>query len=168
MESPCFSCGAVVADCDGPVHPYMASSPGCWAAFGEVLEREYSAAAYAKNHRLTVDAYAVQHPGEPSPQSVRSVALHLVSLHLVLERGVAHAHATRVLQAASRESPAFYRLVPPASLGTVTVRDVLDGRSAEEHLHAVARWAESAWLAWADWHDQVAAWAQSLLRHGAR
>ena len=65
----CFSCGAQVPDVEGPTHRYMLSSPGCWAVFGEVLAREYSNALYMKNHRLTVDAYAVQHPGKPSRQA---------------------------------------------------------------------------------------------------
>ena len=38
----CFSCGAEVPKSDGPVHKYIDSSPGCWAAFGEVLARECS------------------------------------------------------------------------------------------------------------------------------
>lgn len=54
--SKCFSCGAMVEDIDGPVHRYMASSPGCWAAYGIVLAREYSDVMFARNHRLTVDA----------------------------------------------------------------------------------------------------------------
>ncbi len=73
----CFSCGALAPDIDGPVHRYMDSSPGCWALFGEVLAREYSDYNYASHHRLTVDAYAVQHPGKPSPPSIGSVAVHL-------------------------------------------------------------------------------------------
>ncbi|MCP5049599.1 MAG: hypothetical protein GY940_20685 [bacterium] len=56
--APCFSCGAPVPEIEGPVHRYMDSSPGCWKIFGEVLAREYSNAAYARYHRLTVDAYA--------------------------------------------------------------------------------------------------------------
>lgn len=79
-ETKCFSCGALVKDIDGPVHRYMDSSPGCWATFGEVLAREYSAVNYGLNHRLTVDAYALQHPGKHSPQSIQSIAVHLVSL----------------------------------------------------------------------------------------
>jgi hypothetical protein len=83
---------------DGPVHRYMESSPGCWAAFGEVLAREYSDFNYARMHRLTVDSYAVQHPGQPSPQSIQSVALHLISLSLVLQHAVPMHEATAVLQ----------------------------------------------------------------------
>ncbi len=64
-REPCFSCGALVPATDGTTHDHMLSSPGCWAIYGEVLAREYERPAYMADHRLTVDAYAVQHPGEP-------------------------------------------------------------------------------------------------------
>lgn len=92
----CFSCGALVPQTAGPTHRYMESSPGCWSVYGEVLVREYTDALYASLHRLTVDAYAVQHPGRPSPQSIQSVAVHLISLCLILDRGGAPAARARV------------------------------------------------------------------------
>jgi len=94
-------------DREGPTHRYMESSPGCWAVYGEVLAREYGDISYASLHRLTVDAYSVQHPGQPSPQSTQSVALHLMSLCLVLERGVEPARATAFLQAAAEPKGQF-------------------------------------------------------------
>ena len=35
-------------------------------------------------HRLSVDTYAVQHPGVPERRSIQSVAVHLMCLCLVL------------------------------------------------------------------------------------
>lgn len=37
----CPGCGLMTAVQDGPTHPYVVSSPGCWAIYGEVLAREY-------------------------------------------------------------------------------------------------------------------------------
>ena len=74
---PCAGCGALVPVTDGPTHPYIGASPGCWAIYGEVLAREYGEYAYPPVHRLTVDAYAAQHPGVPSRRSIQSVAIHL-------------------------------------------------------------------------------------------
>lgn len=59
----CIGCGALVPQVDGPTHRYMGSSPGCWHVYGEVLSREYSDRSFGALHRLTVDSYAVQHPG---------------------------------------------------------------------------------------------------------
>ena len=36
----CLGCGAELPVFAGPVHRYMESSPGCWAAYGEVLARD--------------------------------------------------------------------------------------------------------------------------------
>ena len=83
----CPDCGALTPDVDGPTHPYVGASVGCWAMYGEVLAKEYGEYRYPSVHRLTVDAYSVQHPGTPSRRSIQSVAVHLVSLYLVLERG---------------------------------------------------------------------------------
>ena len=93
---PCVGCGALVPEIEGPTHRYLGASPGCWAVYGEVLEKEYGDyLRYAPVHRLTVDAYAAQHPGVPSPQSIQSVAVHLIRLHLVLERGLRPSGPTR-------------------------------------------------------------------------
>jgi len=52
-----------------------------------VLAREYSEPAYFGVHQLTVDTYAVQHPGVAERRSIQSVALHLITLSLMVERG---------------------------------------------------------------------------------
>ncbi|MBZ5590007.1 MAG: DUF5946 family protein [Acidobacteriia bacterium] len=160
---PCVGCGGMFREHDGPTHRYMESSPGCWEAFGKVLAREYGDPAYRRSHRLTVDAYAVQHPGRQSPQAIQSVAVHLIGLSLVLERGVDMLRATSAIRiAASRKN--FYRwLEPPSSRGDTTVAEVLRARNAEEHRVAVDAWARAVWLAWSAHHDTVRAWASDLL-----
>ncbi|MEM8981501.1 MAG: DUF5946 family protein [Pseudomonadota bacterium] len=154
----CPGCRIELPPVDGPVHKYMESSPSCWAAFGKVLAREYSDATYMTAHRLTVDTYAVQHPGQPSPQSIQSVAVHLISLYSVLELGVAHSEATRLLQRCA-DQMRFTWLEPPASLGAVTVADVLLAQNAEEYRAVVDRWAGEALAAWSAHHEQIAGWA---------
>ena len=159
---PCVGCGALFPEQEGPVHRYMESSPGCWAAYGEVLAREYSDREFGTRHRLTVDAYAAQHPGRPSPQTVQSVAVHLISLGLVLERGFDPRRATAAIKAAASRKGSFRWLQPPASLGEVTVADVFRARDAAEHLAAVEAWAASVWRAWSAHHDTVRGWADAL------
>jgi hypothetical protein len=136
----------------------MESSPGCWAVYGEVLAREYSDSAYGSAHRLTVDAYAVQHPGRPSPQSIQSVALHLMSLCLVLERGVGPDRATAFLQSAAKDKGHFVWLTPPESRGSVTIKNVHGASNGAEHGKLVRAWADSVWTSWADHHPKVHAW----------
>jgi len=141
----------------------MESSPGCWAAYGEILAREYSDPAYGRLHRLTVDAYAVQHPGQANPQAIQSVALHLVSLCLVLERASSAEEARRSLGAGTRRKGHYTWLSRPGSMGAVTVADVQSAQSPDAHLAWVRKWADSAWQAWVAHHDTVRAWANELV-----
>lgn len=156
--SKCPGCGALFEDIQGPTHRYLESSPGCWAAYGEVLVREYSDPAYYSIHRLTVDSYAVQHPGQPSPQSIQSVAVHLISLCLVLEHNLELQRATAAMQTAVKTKGRFVWLTPPASPGTVTVVDVRAAQDAEQHARIVRAWAESAWSAWSPHHATIRSW----------
>lgn len=155
----CPGCAACFPDTPGPTHPYMESSPGCWAAFGDVLAREYSDPVYFDIHRLSVDAYAVQHAGRPSRQSIQSVGVHLVRLHLFLEQGLAPEKANAAMLAAAKEKHSYVWLDPPQSLGAITVVDVARTQSVIDHKRAVREWATSAWQAWSSHHDTVRSWA---------
>ncbi len=154
----CIGCGAAVPAIDGPTHRYMESSPGCWQLYGEVLAREYSDRTFWASHRLTVDTYAVQHPGRPSPQSIQSVAVHLISLLLVLEQEATPEHALRAIRAAATVSERFTWLPPPSSMGSVTVANVHGARNALDHAKHVRAWAEAAWASWSHHHQTIRSW----------
>jgi hypothetical protein len=153
----CMGCGGTFVDIQGPTHRYMESTPGCWASYGEVLAREYSDQTYFQVHRLTVDTYAVQHPGRPSPQSVQSVAVHLIRLCLILEADLGMQRANDAIKAAA-DSGTYTWLAPPPSLGNITVAEVHKAKNAQEHKQRVRAWAESAWTAWAPYHSIIRGW----------
>lgn len=159
-ETVCQGCGASFPEQDGPVHRYMESSPACWAAFGEVLAREYSNPAYFSIHRLTVDTYAVQHPGGESRQAIQSVGVHLVRLYLFLERGLDATHANDAMLEAAKHKQDFFKLEPPAYPGKLTIADVLAAKNERDHRNIVQAWAESAWQSWSAHHDTVRLWAR--------
>jgi hypothetical protein len=154
----CIGCGGLFPQIEGPTHRYMESSPGCWAAYGEVLAREYSDRVYDDVYRLSVDAYAVQHPGEPSPQSIQSVAGHLVRLCLFLEHRLDNNRANDAILAAMRVKSNFIWLTPPTNRGDITVADVQHAPTSKEHIALVLNWARSAWAAWEPHHTQIRAW----------
>ena len=129
----------------GPTHRYIGASPQCWALFGEVLAREYSDFRYASVHQFTVNAYAAQHPGVPSRQSIQSVAVHLISLHLMLERSYASRKATKAIQQATSLEGVFEWLDPPESLGAVTIEHVHVAQDATAHHARVREWAAAVW-----------------------
>jgi hypothetical protein len=158
---PCPGCGADVPDIDGPIHRYIGASPGCWAAYGELSEREVSAFRYMRSHRLTVDAYCAQHPGTPSAQAIRSVAVHLVGLHPQLERGVPAeelygAQAPRFPRQGKQAG--LFWLEPPVSLGGITVLDLLGAEGREEYGGLARRWAEAVWGVWSEHHQTMRRW----------
>jgi hypothetical protein len=156
----CIGCGAIVPDIDGPTWRYPnAASPGCWAVFGEILAKEFSDFSYGRLHRLSVDAYAVQHPGDPTPQTIQSVNVHLIALCLTLKRGYDFEYATRMIgQIITRFKGQFTWLEPPASLGEMTVLDVVKARDGSEHEQLVTAWARSALEAWSPHHPTINRW----------
>lgn len=163
---PCFACGAEVpAKPGGKLPDQMKASAGCWAAFGKVLRREYQKPGYRENHRLTVDAYTVQHPAEPSPAAARQIAFRLISLCAVIEQGVPQGKVSRILEWLSEQGPDYDWLEPPPAQarGDVTVRDVVKARNAESHVDMVEVWARSAWKAWRPHHDEVRGWLTALV-----
>jgi hypothetical protein len=165
---PCVGCGGLFTDIEGQTHLYMESSAGCWAIYGEVLAREYSNPAYLEVHRLTVDAYAAQHPGQPSPQSVKSVGYHLVRLCLLLERGLEVERANNAMLAITKTKSNFVWLAPPPSLGSVTVADVHRTKTIEEHKQAVSTWAISVWEAWSPHHSVIHTWLPTIIGIGGK
>lgn len=158
--SRCPACGLLLPPHDGPVHPYIGASPACWAQYGQLLACEYGPLGMPAVHRLTVDAYAVQHPGVLERRSVQSVALHLIALHLVLDRGEAPQHVTGLLGRLLPRLPELRWLPPPQPNGTLTVRDVVTA-DPRDHARAVTAWARDVWDAWTLHHPVVIAWLEA-------
>lgn len=159
QQERCIGCGAIVPVEDGPPHRYLESAPACWRLFGEVLAREYEDPTYWKVHQLTVDAYAVQHPGRASAQTIQSAAIHLVRLCLQLERGVTQEELLRATRALAKSKGQLTWLSPPESRGALTILDVHAAADAVEHASKVRAWAAESWSAWEQHHDQVRQWA---------
>ncbi len=151
-QNQCPDCGAAFEPLDGPTHKYMGGSPECWAAFNEILAREFQDPAYGAAHRLTVDTYAVQHPGSRDRRAVQSVNIHLTALHLLLEGNRSEEYVRAALKKlASNYKANFEWLTPPRNY-EITVKDVTTARTAEEHNAMVRKWAESVWRAWSPNH----------------
>jgi hypothetical protein len=157
----CMWCKGMFEQSDGATHEYMESSPGCWAAYGRVLALQYEDQRLFDVHRLTVDAYAVQHPGAPSRQSIQSVGVHLVRLCLFLERGLSPSKANDAMLSAAKHKAQYHWLEPPASLGPRTVADVEAAAGIEAHEAAVRAWAAQMWTVWSRHHATIRAWASA-------
>ena len=158
----CIGCNATVSDIVGPTHAYMGASPGCWKIYGDVLAREYGELRNPDFHRLTVDAYAAQHTGVESRRSTQSVALHLIALHMLLERELSPRFVTRRMSSMVELASKFRWLTPPLFTNTPSVLDVAIAQSAQDHEAATWRWAKGVWDAWAEHHETVRGWAESF------
>lgn len=154
--APCPGCGLVRGPDDGPTHASMASSPGCWALFTEVMAREYSDPGRWPIHALTVDAYGAQHPGAPSSKAARSVGAHLIGLGLVLERGLSPERGARIRTTVlDRLGEGLTWLQPPVAVGGLTIAHVWEAGDVDDHRRRVREWAEDVWRAWGPHHDTV-------------
>ena len=123
--------------------------------YGELLAREFSNATLFKQvHQLTVDAYAVQHPGQPERRAIQSVGLHLSTLCLVLEHNADPADGPKLHRRLVRNRD-FVWLNPPQPNGTITVATVL---ASDDHPAAVRAWASDVWEAWKPHHETVENW----------
>jgi hypothetical protein len=158
----CPGCRLDLPAADGPRHAYIGASPACWALYGQVLAREYEDAELFARHQLTVDTYAIQHPGVEERRSAQSVGLHLMTLCLVLEQGADPADGP-LLHRRLVTRPEWQWLEPPQRNGTITVADVLVATSNDEHRRLVDEWAAGVWAAWRVHHELVRSWVAASL-----
>ena len=149
-EIRCFGCGALVADLVGPTHRYMLSAPGCWQLYGHLLGAEYP------RTQLSVDGYAVQHPGQPGPQASQSVCVHLMNLCRVLERGGGLAGSVGFLQGLTHRD--YPWLTPPPARYEFTVVDLLQAADQDAFASIESGFAAAAWSAWSAHHVTVRGW----------
>lgn len=164
MAEACTGCGARYAQHPTEAtHASIGATPACWAAFGELLAREFQDRAYGRLHRHTVDVYAAQHPGRDDRRQRQSVAIHLIGLCHWLEHGMDAPRVIAATQAVLKaQRPDWPWLVPPTDY-EMTVRDVLAANTGTEHEQLVRTWAERTWDAWHAHHDVVRQWAADAL-----
>lgn len=164
LAEACPGCGARYApQATDLTHAYIGASPACWAAFGELLAREFGDIAYGRLHRHTVDVYAVQHPGDDDRRQRQSVAIHLIGLCHWLEHGLEARRVIAATQAVLRAGRSDWPWLAPPTGYEMTVGDVLTAGTGPEHELLVRRWADLTWQAWHPHHDVVRRWAADAL-----
>ena len=163
IAEECPGCGARFPAAESTeTHEYIGASPACWAAFGELLAREFQDASYGWIHRHTVDVYTVQHPGADGRRQRQSVALHLIGLCHWLEHGLEMSQLNVLTQRLAAERRDWPWLHPPSAYEH-TVLDVLAATNGEEHGRHVRTWGESTWSAWQAHHEVIRRWAADAL-----
>ncbi len=148
----CFGCGGLFPAESGPTHKYMLSTAGCWSSYGDLLAREYeSPVLFGTVHRLTVDAYALQYPGDIGDRrAIQSVWVHYAALYLAFEQKRPLADIPPVMQKLAGGS--FPPLPTVPALFDVTHADVIAAPVAS-HAVLVRDWAQCAYHAWNALHQ---------------
>jgi hypothetical protein len=136
----------------------MTSSPACWGAFNTVIAREFADPGLMDIHRLTVDAWAVQHPGDGSRRAIQSVGLHLARLWVQLDQGLS-GEAANAAMLGFAQRKADLPALPPRRIYASTIADVVDAAEPNAHRSAVTTWARAVWTDWDDQHDFIRRWA---------
>lgn len=153
----CPGCGALVPDVSGPVHKYVPSLPGCWRTFGEIQADEAQRFGYPAVHRVVVDAYMAQHPGDGRDRRDRqSVFVHLVALCAVLEHGLTDPYVTKMLGGVIRrrdgDFPVLQRRKGP---GELTVLHMVGAAGLADYERRAREWATAVWDSWSAQHELV-------------
>lgn len=148
--------------------PGMSSYAACRARFDDIVGKEFADPDYFMAHRLTVDAYSLQHP-EHFMVSAKSAAAHLMAMCWSMEFGP-ELHLPRPVKDYLDGNRAFEVIVPPppCQRGTVTVAHVAAAPDAVSHLERARTWALSAWGAWSSSHDQARAWVADAVARDHR
>lgn len=161
----CLDCGVVLSVVDGPRHRYFGASPSCWAMSANFLNGGEPALASAPLNVLLVDAYAAQHPGRENPQAIQSVAVHLLTLYGVLERGVApervhwiRRRAVRVGKG-GRKHERYGWLTPPDLTGRITIGDIVGLATPQARAERVAEYVADVLDVWMQAYSAtIASW----------
>jgi Family of unknown function (DUF5946) len=142
----------------GPTHAYVGASPACWRLYGQLSVVWWGGPEGLPLDRLVVDTYGAQHPGRRQVRAVQSVAVHLMGLCTVLERGVEPRIAPSRDRKIVRRALDLHWLDPPRPIGTLTVRGPLRACGPGEHAESIEAWARDVWAAWEPHHETVRSW----------
>ena len=138
----------ICADCAASVEQ---GRVGCLQLFEEILAREFSDYRYGRIHRLTVDAYSLQHP-DAYMRSGKSFAAHLTGMCAAVE----YEDTLAINQAVQRWLSTNPKIEKPSQIpeqrGSLTVTYIHSAADAEEHTKRVREWARDVWGAWSEHH----------------
>lgn len=141
-DERCQACGAAVPE----------GRNGCQNLFDEVIAREFSDYRYGRIHRLTVDAYSLQHP-KSYMRSGKSFAAHLTGICAALQYENSSEINRAVQKWLSSNPPIRKPAQLPEKRGALTIVYVHDAANAEEHNQRVREWAQTVWEAWTAHHE---------------
>jgi hypothetical protein len=111
---------------------------------------------YPPAHRLIVDAYMAQHPGDGSDRRDRqSVFVHLAGLYAVLELHMEPGSATDILRRLLETHDDFPVLTRRDGPGELTVLHLVNATDLDDREQRARGWAGAVWAAWDGHHALI-------------
>lgn len=104
-------------------------------------------------HQHLVDAYGAQHVRVS--KSTVGAAFSLAGLYLAVEKGFTGRQVQKMHILMARKSKEWPRFEPPASVGRLTVADVLKVDPGPGRDQELMRWCGCVWNAWSGEHERV-------------
>lgn len=155
--TPCPNCYALLPAVDGPTHRYIGASAACWELYTNLNNGGEPPLAPSSHNTLLVDAYAAQHHGVPSDQAIQSVAVHLLTLYGVFERGVPVEKALWLRRRGLREQKSgkrgrYHWLTPPSFAGSITIAAIVQLPTPSARSQKVKEYVEQVWAIWSKPH----------------
>ncbi len=140
--------------------PIPGGAAACRAIRDQLLTREYEQVLYALRHRMSVDAYCLQHPDDYCT-SAKSLAAHLCGLCIAFE----HANNPAILRGLQQwlsTNPKLHKPELPAGRGALTIAVICGLDDPAAYSRAIEAWARSVWDAYYHLHGIARDWlAQS-------
>jgi hypothetical protein len=154
--SACANCGVVAVSAGGVCHPYMVSSAGCWASFGELQADEMTRFGYPSVHGLVVDAYASAHGGDGSQRRDRqSVCIHLMALCASLERDETPARRVELLRQLTSPKTDWPCLTRPPGAPALNHSHAAGATDLDDYVARVTAWGRAVWSFWEPEHRRL-------------
>lgn len=141
----------------------LPSGAECKRHFDEILAKEFSDYRYMKAHRLTVDAYSLQHP-DPYMISAKSYAAHLTGLCCFMEHEGDRDLLRTLQQWLSGKREDLEKPPPLSELGELTITHILDAEDEIEHERLVTEWAAEVWSAYGVYHQLARDWIETATK----
>ena len=134
----------------------LTSEDECKEMFEAVLVKEYSDYRYVRVHRLTIDAYSLQHP-QIYMKSPKSFAAHLTGMSCAIEYDN-DPNLLRILQKWLNGRKELSKPAMLSSLGNLTIAHIIKAKDGGEHIGLVKEWAIEVWKAYQVYHDLAHDW----------
>lgn len=146
----------------GQPHPYIGASASCWTLFSYLWNAGEPPLAPFAIQPLILDAYCVQHHGNPSPQAIQSVAIHALTLYSVLSQDVDPSQTRWVRDRLLREMKIprherFEWLAPPPFEQCLTIAEIVQEPTPERRSESAQAYIQEVWTLWQQHHDGMLA-----------